>query len=72
MHIFLKSYLLKCDIFSLKDKTRISTDILHSKANWTPFEDWQAIFPSRVYRRGELIVDNGDLVLETGGQNLFS
>ena len=56
----------------LKDKTKISTDILHSKANWTPFEDWQAIFPSRVYRRGELIVDNGDLVLETGGQNLFS
>ena len=56
----------------LKDKTKISTDILHSKANWTPFEDWQAIFPSRVYRRGELIVDNGNLVLETGGQNLFS
>ena len=56
----------------LKDKTKISTDILHSKANWTPFEDWLAIFPSRVYRRGELIVDNGDLVLETGGQNLFS
>ena len=56
----------------LKDKTKISNDTLHSKANWTPFEDWQAIFPSRVYRRGELIVDNGDLVLETGGQNLFS
>ena len=56
----------------LKDKTKISTDMLHSKANWTPFEDWKAIFPSRVYRRGELIVDNGDLVLETGGQNLFS
>ena len=55
----------------LKDKTKITADKLHSKANWTPFEDWQAIFPSRVYRRGELIVDNGDLVLETGGQNLF-
>ena len=39
----------------LKNKTKISLEKLHSKADWSPFENWDAIFPSRVFRRGQLI-----------------
>ena len=49
----------------------VDLDKLHSKSNWTPFEDWPAIFPSQVYRRGELIAENGEIRQEGGGQNLF-
>ena len=49
----------------------IDLDKLHSKSNWTPFEDWPAIFPSHVYRRGELIAESGEIRQEGGGQNLF-
>ncbi len=49
----------------------IDLEKLHSKSNWTPFQDWPAIFPSQVYRRGELIAENGEIRQEGGGQNLF-
>jgi len=49
----------------------IELEKLHSKSNWTPFLDWPAIFPSQVYRRGELIAENGEIRQEGGGQNLF-
>jgi len=55
----------------LGNSRRIKIDNLHSKSGWTPFLDWPAIFPSRVYRRVELIVQDGDLVVEKGGKNIF-
>ena len=59
-------------IVDMEDSKPIELDKLHSKANWTPFEDWPAIFPSQVYRRGELIVDNGEITTKSNGNNLFS
>ena len=56
----------------LNNKTKIKVDKLHSKANWSPFEGWDAIFPSKVYRRGEIIIDEGELLSKWGGQNLFN
>ena len=55
----------------MKNSKPINLEKLHSKANWTPFQDWQAIFPSQVYRRGELIAEDGEIKQEGGGQNLF-
>ena len=55
----------------LNDSAQIDVDNLHSKSNWSPFEDWQAIFPHKVYRRGELISENSDVVSTGGGINLF-
>ena len=55
----------------LNDSAQIDVDNLHSKSNWSPFEDWQAIFPHKVYRRGELISENSDVVSNGGGINLF-
>ncbi len=56
----------------MKNSKPIELDKLHSKANWTPFEGWPAIFPLKVYRRGELIVDNGEITTKSNGHNLFS
>ena len=55
----------------LKNKTKISLENLHSKANWTPFENWDAIFPSRVFRRGQIIAKDGVLHEEKGGVSIF-
>ena len=58
-------------LVDIKNPKPISLDYLHSRSNWTPFEDWPAIFPSQVYRRGELIAEDGEIRQEGGGQNLF-
>ena len=58
-------------IVDMKNSKPIHLEKLHSKSNWTPFQDWQAIFPSQVYRRGELIAEDGEIKQEGGGQNLF-
>ena len=55
----------------MKNSKPINLEKLHSKANWTPFQEWQAIFPSQVYRRGELIAEDGEIKQKGGGQNLF-
>ena len=59
------------DILDMKKSSPIRLDRLHSRSNWTPFENWPAIFPSQVYRRGELIAEHGEIKQEAGGQNLF-
>ena len=58
-------------IVDMKKSLPIRLDRLHSRSNWTPFENWPAIFPSQVYRRGELIAEHGEIKQEAGGQNLF-
>ena len=55
----------------LEDSEKINVDKLHSRSNWSPFEGWQAIFPHKVFRRGELISENSEVVYNGGGINLF-
>ena len=45
---------------------------LHSRAGWTPYEGWDAIFPHRVWRRGELVAADGEPQVSRGGQPLFT
>jgi len=58
-------------VVNMNNSKPIDLDRLHSKSNWTPFQGWAAIFPSQVYRRGELIAENGEIKHKGGGQNLF-
>ena len=58
-------------IVDMKNSQPIDLDKLHSNANWTPFEDWPAIFPSQVYRRGELIAEDSEIANTSTGHNLF-
>ena len=58
-------------IVDMKNSQPIDLDKLHSNANWTPFEDWPAIFPSQVYRRGELIAEYCQVTNISNGHNLF-
>ena len=55
----------------LNNTVKIDIDNLHSRSNWSPFEDWNAVFPHKVFRRGELISENSEVVSNSGGINLF-
>lgn len=52
-------------VFNLKKVEKINVERLHSKANWTPYEGFNAVFPERVFIRGvealneEILVDRG-------------
>ena len=39
---------------------------MFSKARWTPFEGFSAIFPEKVVLRGKLSFDEGEIVVERG------
>lgn len=39
--------------------SRISGNELHSRAGWTPFEGWRGVFPTKVMRRGRIILNDG-------------
>jgi dihydroorotase len=41
---------------------RIQADHLHSKCGWTPFHGWKGVFPSHVFLRGNLIVEDHEIV----------
>lgn len=40
-------------VFDLKDVKKIKATELHSLCNWTPYEGFEAIFPKKVFIRGE-------------------
>ena len=58
-------------VIDLKKITNIDGASLHSRASWTPFDGWPAVFPSHVYRRGELIAHDQEPIVSGGGQHLF-
>jgi dihydroorotase len=53
-------------IFEFKEIKTIKSDVLHSKCNWTPFEGKPAIFPQHVFLRGERIIEDYELVADSG------
>jgi dihydroorotase len=54
------------------DATReIRGEDLHSKAGWTPFEGMAGVFPQMVWRRGELVYEEGrGVVGDAAGRNV--
>ncbi|MBO8183647.1 MAG: dihydroorotase [Archaeoglobus sp.] len=53
-------------VFNLKAVSKIKAERLHTKAGWTPFENFEAVFPERVYLKGELALLNGEVLIEPG------
>jgi dihydroorotase len=47
-------------LVDLDATSEINSDRLHSKCDWTPFSGWPAVFPERVWLRGELAYDAHD------------
>ncbi len=52
-------------IFDTKSVTQINADRLHSRAEWTPFEGKDAIFPQMTLVRGKVVYD-GDFLVPSG------
>jgi dihydroorotase len=57
------------DFISLdfRNTTEIRGEELHSRCGWTPFENFEGIFPELVYLRGELIIQEGEVVSSPSG-----
>jgi len=52
-------------IVDARNTSEIRADRLHSRADWTPFEGWEAIFPRVTIVRGTVVYD-GDLEVRPG------
>ncbi len=55
-------------VFDPRERTRIRARDLHSKAGWTPFEGWEAIFPTATFLRGTLVAEARELEEDRQGQ----
>ncbi len=53
-------------IYDIKEVTRIQGEELHSKCGWTPFENYNAIFPKFVMLGGEIILSENELIKGRG------
>jgi len=53
-------------VVDLKEECKIKSDKLHSKCGWTPFEDWNAIFPTHVFIRGEKLIEDYEIQVSQG------
>ena len=53
-----------------KNVTSIRTKNLHSKCGWTPYEGFEAIFPTAVFLRGMELVEGNALIGERKGRDV--
>ncbi|GAG40449.1 unnamed protein product, partial [marine sediment metagenome] len=58
-------------IVDLKKISKIKNDKLHYKCGWSPFENFQAIFPKHVFIRGEHLIKDGEIILNNGFGNFI-
>jgi dihydroorotase len=53
-------------VVDLRKTEVITAENLHSKCGWTPFERFQAVFPSKLFIRGEKVIDDHQLLVQPG------
>jgi dihydroorotase len=58
-------------VVDMKNDCKIKSNNLHSKCNWTPFEEWNAIFPSHVFVRGEKVIEDNEIQVSQGFGNFI-
>lgn len=51
--------------------TKIKSDLLHSKSEWTPFEGFPAIFPSNVFIRGVKVIEDYEQQVSPGNGTMI-
>lgn len=74
-----EGYYADLAVFDLHRTEVIRAERLHSKAGWTPYEGMEAIFPTMVFLRGQLMVERSgegnriesNIVGERAGRNLY-
>ncbi len=49
-----------------KNVQKINSDYLHSKADWTPFEGFPAVFPKTVFIRGKPVIEDYEQQVSAG------
>lgn len=47
-------------VFDLKKEVEIRADKLHSICGWTPYEGFKAVFPEKVFLRGEDVLESSE------------
>ncbi len=53
-----------------KNVTQVKSKNLHSKCGWTPYEGFEAIFPTAVFLRGMELMESNSLVGERRGRDV--
>jgi len=53
-------------VVDFKESTKIQSEKLHSKCNWSAFDGFSAIFPSDVFLRGNRVIEDNELSLNSG------
>lgn len=53
-------------VFDFSEKKEVRGEDLHTNSTWTPYEGMEAIFPHKMYIRGEEAIDEGEAVVEPG------
>ena len=53
-------------VLDIKKDCKIKSERLHSKCEWSPFEDWSAIFPMHVFIRGEKLIEDDEMLGSQG------
>lgn len=56
----------------MRKETEISAKNLHSKAGWTPYEGFSCVFPRFTFVRGEVVIEDWELICEVGFGNMVS
>ncbi len=54
------------DLIIVGEAREIRKEKLHSKAGWTPYTGMKGIFPKMTISRGEVIVEDGDIIAKKG------
>jgi len=58
-------------VVDFKQPEPLKAEQLHSKCGWTPFEGFPVIMPSRVFIRGEPVIENHEMLVKQGfGKNI--
>ncbi len=54
------------DMIIVGKAAEIRKEKLHSRAGWTPFNGMTGIFPRMTFSRGEVVMENGDIIAKRG------
>lgn len=53
-------------VYDLRHISTVCAEMLHSKAEWTPFEGYNAVFPTNVFIRGSSVIEDGECICRPG------
>jgi dihydroorotase len=58
-------------VFDIRRSATINVRKLHSKAGYSPYEGWDAVFPETVMVRGEIQIDGGEFCGDKIGKDVY-